>query len=194
VRTRPEAGLDFTESLDRVGALFGSLVLDTLDDLAWPEHGRRLVAHGEWSLAGLGAERRFWRLEVEGRAGRQLGRRFVAQLDGRAGLSGDDLPVYDRYRVGGVELLPGYRHEELKGAQTIAGALSLRYRLKGQLRLLVRGGAGNVFDRSRNITLDGLRWGIGVGLYHPSPIGPVSFEMAVRDGGRTLTSLSVGWN
>jgi NTE family protein len=194
VRTRPEAGLDFTESLDRVGALFGSLVLDTLDDLAWPEHGRRLVAHGEWSLAGLGAERRFWRLEVEGRAGRQLGRRFVAQLDGRAGLSGDDLPVYDRYRVGGVELLPGYRHEELKGAQTIAGALSLRYRLKGQLRLLVRGGAGNVFDRSRNITLDGLRWGMGVGLYHPSPIGPVSFEMAVRDGGRTLTSLSVGWN
>jgi hypothetical protein len=35
---------------------------------------------------------------------------------------------------------------------------------------------------------------MGVGLYHPSPIGPVSFEMAVRDGGRTLTSLSVGWN
>ena len=58
----------------------------------------------------------------------------------------------------------------------------------------MRGGAGNVFARTGDITLDGLRWGVGVGVYHPSPIGPVSFELGVRDGGGTLASLSVGWN
>jgi outer membrane protein assembly factor BamA len=194
VRTEPEAGLDFPESLDQVGALIGSVVIDTLDDLAWPERGRRLAVHGRWNLAGLGAERRYWRLEVEGRVGRPLAPRLVAQVDGRVGLSGDDLPVYDWYRLGGVELLPGYRHEELKGAQAVAGALSLRYRLKGQLRLLVRAGAGNVFARTRDITLEDLRWGVGVGLYHPSPIGPVSLELGVRDGGSTLATLAVGWN
>jgi outer membrane translocation and assembly module TamA len=118
----------------------------------------------------------------------------VAQVDGLAGFSGDDLPVYDWYRLGGVDLLPGYRHEELKGAQALAGALSLRYRLAGQLRLVVRGGAGNVFAGTDDMTLDGLRWGVGFGVYHPSPIGPVSLELGVRDDGGTLVSLAVGWN
>jgi len=35
---------------------------------------------------------------------------------------------------------------------------------------------------------------VGLGVYHPSPIGPVSFEVGVRDDGYTLLSLSVGWN
>jgi outer membrane protein assembly factor BamA len=180
--------------MDQVGALFGGLVLDTLDDLAWPEHGRRIAISGDWNLGGLGAEREYWRAQAEFRTARPLGTRLVAQVDGLAGFSGDDLPAYDWYRLGGVDLLPGYRHEELKGAQALAGALSLRYRLAGQLRLLVRGGAGNVFARAADVSLDGLRWGVGVGLYHPSPIGPVSLEAAVRDGGRTLATLSVGWN
>jgi NTE family protein len=194
VETHPEAGLDLPESLDQVGALFGNLVFDTLDDLAWPEHGRRLAVRGQWNLAGLGAERRYWRLEIEGRVAWPLASRLVTQLDGLVGLSGDDLPIYDWYRLGGVELLPGYRHEELKGAQAVAGAVSLRYRVKGQLRLVARGGAGNVFARTDDITLDSLRWGVGIGLYHPSPIGPVSVELGVRDGGATLATVAVGWN
>jgi len=194
VTTHPRAGLDMPGMEDQVGALFGRVVLDTLDDLAWPEHGRRLALSGEWSLGGLGAEREYWRAEAEARTGRPLGRRLVAQVDGLAAFSGRDLPAYDWYRVGGVELVPGYCHEELKGAQALAGALSLRYRLAGQLRVLVRGGAGNVSANAGDVTLHGLRWGVGVGLYHPSPIGPVSFEIAVRKGGGTLSTLSVGWN
>jgi outer membrane protein assembly factor BamA len=194
VTTSPRGGLDFAAETDQVGALFGRVVIDTLDDLPWPERGRRLALCGEWSLAGLGAEREYWRGSVEARRGWHVGRRLVAQVDGLAAFSGGDLPVYDWWRLGGVELLPGYHHEELKGAQALAGAVSLRYRLTGQLRLLVRGGAGNVFAGTGDITLHGLRWGAGVGLYHPSPLGPVSLEIAVRDGGRALTTLSVGWN
>jgi NTE family protein len=194
VNTEPRAGLDFAEATDQVGTLFAGLTLDTLDDLAWPEHGRRLAISGEWSLGGLGAEREYWRVAAEGRAAGVLGSRVAVQLDARAGFSGDDLPVYDWYRLGGVDLLPGYRHEELKGAQALAGAASVRCRVAGQLRLVVRGGAGNVFARTSDITLDGLRWGVGFGLYHPSPIGPVSIEVGVRDGGSTLGTVSVGWN
>jgi hypothetical protein len=82
----------------------------------------------------------------------------------------------------------------VKGRQAIAGALSLRMRVVGDLRAIVRGGAGNVFDRASDVSGRGLRWGVGVGAYHPSPIGPVSFEVGTRDGGGVLTSLSVGWN
>jgi NTE family protein len=194
VKTEPQAGLELNEATDQVGTLFADVVLDNLDDLAWPEQGRRLALSGEWSPGGLGAERVYWRAQARGRAAHRLGGRLVAQVDALAGFSGDDLPVYDWYRLGGVDLLPGYRHEELKGAQALAGALTLRFRLAGQLRLLARGGAGNVFARTADFTLNGLRWGVGVGVYHPSPIGPVSLELGVRDGGSTLTTLSVGWN
>ena len=71
--------------------------------------------------------------------------------------------------------------------------MSVRYRLVGKLRLLARGGAGNVFDRTEDVSLDGLRWGVATGAMYPSPIGPVAVEVGVRDGGRTIVTLSVGW-
>jgi NTE family protein len=194
VETVPQAGIDLPGSVDQVGALFGSVVVDTLDDLQWPERGRRLAAHGVWSVAGLGAERPYWRLELDARRAALLLPRLVVQLDGRAGLSGDDLPAYEWFRLGGVELVPGYHHEELTNAQEIAGALSVRYRVAGQLRIVARAGAGNVFARTGDIGVNGLRWGVGVGLYHPSPIGPVSLELGVRDDGRTLATIAIGWN
>jgi NTE family protein len=194
VETVPRAGVDLEPAHDQVGTLFARAVVDTLDDLAWPEHGRRMVLDGEWNAAGLGAERESWRAAFELRAAQSLARRLVVQLDGFAGFSGDDLPLYDWYRVGGATLLPGFHHDELKGAQALAAALSLRYTAVGQLRLVARAGAGNVFTRAREIELAGLRWGASLGVYHPSPIGPVALELGVRGDGRTLASLSIGWN
>ncbi len=194
VQTRPQAGIDLPEADDSVRTAFASAVYDTLDDSAWPEHGERLAVAGDWSPAGLGASREFWRLDLQGRLGRTLGPRLALQLDARVGLSGRELPAYDYYRLGGVELLPGYRHEELQGPQAMAGAVSVRYRLLGDLRLLARAGAGNVFRRTSDLTLAGLRWGVAVGAMYPTRVGPVSAELAVHDGGATLATVALGWN
>jgi NTE family protein len=192
VTTQVRTGIDLPASVDQVGSLLAGLQLDDLDDFAWPEHGRRLAVSGEWSLSGLGADQPYWRVRTEARLGQTLGRRFVAQLDGLAGFSGGSVPVYEWQRVGDV-VLPGYHHEELKGRQALAAALCLRYRVLGQLRLLLRGGAGGVAARSAELTRD-LRWGAGGGLYYPSPVGPFTLEVAVRDGGAWLATLSLGWN
>ncbi len=195
VTTVPRGGLEerLPEETDRVRALFGRLVFDTLDDLAWPEHGRRYAVSGESSLADIGADRVYWSALAEGRAAYPLGRRVTLQLDAMGFLSDEDLPKYDWYRLGGVTLVPGYHHEELKGAQAFAAATSLRMKVLGQLRVLVRAGAGNAFATTDDVTLDGLRWGLSTGACHPSPIGPISLEFAVRNGGDTLTTLSIGW-
>jgi NTE family protein len=193
VRTQARGGLNIPEADDQVGALIGHIVIDTLDDLAWPEYGRRFAVSGEWSLDSLGADLEYWRAAVEFRRARRLGNRVVGQLDGLAGFSGQSLPVYNWYRMGGVTLVPGYHHEELTGAQALASAVSLRYRVAGQLQFVLRGGAGNVFAKASDVTLEGLRWGVGLGVYHPSPIGPVSLEFGLRDGGGGRMSLSVGW-
>jgi NTE family protein len=193
VATRARTGIDLPASVDQVGVVLAGLQLDDLDDLAWPEHGHRLAVSGEWSLQGLGADRPYWRVRSEGRLGHTLRRRLVAQLDALAGFSSGTLPVYEWYRVGDT-VLPGYHHEELKGQQALAAALCLRYHLVGSLRLVVRGGAGEVGARTGDLTLRNLRWGAGVGLHYPSPVGPLWLEVAARDGGRWLTTLSVGWN
>jgi NTE family protein len=194
VETIPEAGIDLPEAEDGVGTLEAGLILDDLDDLLWPQSGRRLAVTGEWSLGGLGATYPGWRLQAEARTALAFTRRTTLQLDGRLGLSHGDVPVYDWYRIGGPYLVPGYHHEELKGAQALAAALSLRFRIAKALHLVTRAGAGNVFESQKDLTLRDLRYGVGVGLMAPTRVGPVSVELGVRDGGESLVTLSLGWN
>ena len=193
VDVHERAGLPQPEARDQVGAAFGSVVYDTIDDLEWGEHGLRLVAYGEGSPVGLGGDREYWRASLDARGAITLAPKWTLQLDGLLGLSGRDLGVYDYYRVGGPSLVPGYHHEELQERQAIAAGLTLRYRLLGKLRVFARGGAGNVFATTSDISLSGLRWGVAGGALYPSPIGPVALEAGVHDGGRTLTSVTIGW-
>ena len=194
VKTIAQAAVPLPETTDTVSLLFADLTLDTLDDLLWPRAGGRLAARAEWNLDGLGATHPYWRLRVEGRLGRALGGKGALQLDGLLGLSGEELPVYDYFRVGGPALIPGYHFEELKGPQSFAGAVSLRGPLLGPLRLLARAGGGNVFASTDEIGFQDLRFGIGVGAFYSSRIGPVSLELGLRDDGGSLLSLVVGWN
>jgi NTE family protein len=194
VKTVPTAGIDVVAGSDQVRSLVAAVTVDDLDDLLWPRTGERLVLTGEWSLQELGATRESWRAAADARAARGLGGRVILQLDARLGASGGDLPVYDHFRLGGPYLVPGYRHEELLGPQALAGALSLHCRAVGALRAFVRAGAGNAFETTDEVGLDALRWGAGLGLMHPTPLGPVSLELGVNEGGRALVTLSLGWN
>jgi NTE family protein len=193
VKTVPQAALPLPEASDTVSALFAGFRIDTLDDYLWPRTGVLLAAHAEWDIEGMGASHPSWRLRFDGRLGQDLGRRATVQLDGLAGFSGQQLQVYDQYRVGGPMLIPGYHHEELVGSQAIAGALSLRYTLVGRLRLVARAGGGNVFAETSEIGLDDLRWGVGIGASYGSRVGPVSLEIGFRNGGASLVTLVVGW-
>lgn len=192
VKTVEQPGIPLPDANDRVALVFARLALDTADDPRWPESGARLAATGEWSVAGMGADRPYWLLQLDGRGALGLSRRATLELDGFVALSGDELPAYEQPRLGGPTLVPGYRFEELKGAQALAGALSVRYRVAGALRLVARGGAGNVFAETQDIGLADLRWGVGIGAYYPTRLGPLAVELAVRDDGRSLVSLSFG--
>ncbi len=193
VKTVPQAAVPLPESSDTVALLYGTMTIDTLDDLLWPRVGGRLAALAEWNLDGMGATYPYWRIQIEGRLGRPIARKGAIHFDGLLGLSGEQLQAYDYFRLGGPALIPGYRHEELKGAQALAASVSVRYPVLGQLQLLARGGGGNVFERTQDVGLQDVRWGAGIGLYYPSPIGPVSLELGVRDGGRSMLSIVVGW-
>jgi NTE family protein len=193
VETKDEPGLDLPLGTDQVRLLQVGLVMDDLDSLLWPDRGARIAVEGRWNLEPLGATWPYWSASVEGRLGHPLGQWWTVQADAFLGLSGGDLPVYDQFWIGGPFLVPGYHHEELKGPQALALAVSLRYRLAGPLRVFVRGGAGNVFP-TRDIRFTDLRWGLGAGAVYLSRVGPLALELGVHDGGSALVSLSLGWN
>jgi NTE family protein len=194
VSTGWKPGLALTEGTDDVRTFLAGIVYDDLDRFLWPESGRRLAVYGWWSTDGLGATHPFWRVEGEGRLAQRMGQRMVLQLDASAGLSGDDLPIYDWFRVGGPYLIPGYHHEELKGPQALAGAVSVRYRVVDNLDAVARVGSGNVYASRSDITLDDLRWGVGAGLVYHSRVGPLALELGWQDQGASLLSVSLGWN
>lgn len=194
VTTEWKPGLALPEGTDDTRTVYAGIVIDDLNRLLWPQSGQRLAVNGWWSSDEMGATRPFWRVEGEARLARGIGRRAVLQLDAYAGLSGDDMPVYDWFRVGGPYLIPGYHHEELKGLQALAGAVSARYRLINHLSVVARLGSGNVYASRSDITLDDLRWGVGAGIVYQSRVGPLALEWGWHDGGGSLVSASLGWN
>lgn len=194
VRTDWKPGLALVEGTDDTRTFLAGIVVDDLDRLLWPESGRRVALRGWWSSKSFGATWPFWRIEGEGRMGQRLGERLTLQLDALVGVSGEEMPLYDWFRIGGPYLIPGYAHEQLKGPQALAGAVSLRYRMFGDLQALVRAGGGNVFETRSEIGLKDLRWGVGIGVMYPSRVGPLALELGWRNGGASLLSASLGWN
>jgi NTE family protein len=192
VTTEPRLGLDFPEGTDQVRTLTAGISYDDLDDFLYPEAGARLRLRANESASGLGASHDYWLMSLSLRLAHRLGGRGVLEVDGFGGLSGGDVPVYELFRIGGSVLLPGWYEDELWGAQALAGALSYRYRVVGQLRIVARVGAGNVWDLRSDVSLASLKPGAGLALVQPTRIGPVSLDFGVREGGKTLLTLSVG--
>jgi len=168
-------------------------VLDALDDRQYPTRHLRVEAKGDWSLTGLGATYEYWKAELTARAAIPGGDRFALQLDGLAGLSGNPLPVYELFRLGGPVLLPGYHINELWGEQALAASLTLRYRVIKNLRVLARAGMGNVWEDRADIGFDSLPFGFGLGLYYPTRIGPVAANAGIRRNGDVLFTFSIGY-
>lgn len=193
VTTKPRAGVDFPAGEDDARTVSGRIVYDTLDDLFSPEAGARFVLVGQKSPRGLGASHDFWRAELTGTLAWGAGSRTVLEFDGLAGLSEGDLPVYERFRIGGPRLLPGFREGELWGAQGAAAALACRVRIFGQLRAVARAGTGNVWETRRDVRLGGLESGFSLGLLHLTRIGPVAADLGVRRDGSTLFTVSIGY-
>jgi outer membrane protein assembly factor BamA len=195
VQTYSEAGLDFPVGTDAVRTLEVGGVLDALDDRQVPSRRVRIEARSEWNLESLGATHAYWRTELRLRGAIPVGKRdrVTIQLDGFAGLSGNDLPVYEEFRIGGPILLPGYHIEELWGPQALAASMSLRYRVIKRLQIVARAGAGNVWATRQDISLDSVEYGFGLGLYYPTRIGPVTANVGVRRGGGVLATFTIGY-
>lgn len=101
--------------LTRVGA---SLAYDTRNDLRLPNGGQRTELTTELTSSYLGGDRDFYKLELQSAwyfPG--LFKGHVIEVGGRSGvvdgMRGDDVPFYERYYLGGMYSLRGFRYRAI---------------------------------------------------------------------------------
>lgn len=190
--TFEQAGIPFTPHADTVVKAAGRIVTDTLDDRFFPERGVRVDLRADQTFPGLGASLDYGRAWGRLDAHLPFGRLGVLEAHAFAGASRGAVPEYDRFRVGGPDLVPGRGREELWGSWAGAGSLGLGVRLTRSARVFIRGGAGNAWSDSRAVSLGDLRAGGSVGLVHNTPLGPASIEFGVG-AGQLRVSVALGF-
>jgi NTE family protein len=182
VQVEPRAALPGAWRREDAFALEASGAWDSLDDPWRPKRGLRLLVAGDRTLAG--ADRRYWRIQGQGRAALPVPGGAL-QAEGFVGISGNDVPVYDLFRIGGPVLMPGFHREELWGRQALAGSLGYSLDLRA-LRLTARVGAGGLFAERRDIETSALAGGFGFSAEYATRFGPLlaGFGRSARGGTR----------
>ena len=116
---------------------------------------------------------------------------FLAQ--GRWGFlekrSGGNLPVYEKFFLGGINTVRGFDYEEISPrdpdtGDEIGGEKMMVYNLEYHFPLVKEQGiiglvffdAGNVFESDDNYTFSGIRMSAGGGIRWYSPMGPLRLE------------------
>ncbi|MBS3945184.1 MAG: patatin-like phospholipase family protein [Melioribacter sp.] len=174
--------------------IFGKMNIDNTDNRYLPTKGIRFVMEGETILNYEKNTRPFSKLSAE------LGGVFSLPFSQRIkpfvkiGTSNEKLPVYEKFRIGGPLIMPGYKREELWGNHyAIFGFTYLIETIK-KINFQFNFTYGNVFDMYGDFRWDNLIIGISAGVVTISPIGPISFLYGRNELGRDQVYLSVGYD
>ena len=146
--------------------------------------------------AGLGGNVAFTKLEAETGWFIPAVMDTVGFLHGKAGYvtenSGGILPDYERFYLGGINSVRGYKWREIhvldKDGDTIGGNKFVLFNAECIIPLLKKQGVvgvlfydvGNVFNDDEGIDLGTLRSSTGFGFRWYSPLGPIRFEYGYK--------------
>ncbi len=117
----------------------------------------------------------------------------VFVLQGRWGYisqrSGGKLPVYQKFRLGGLNTVRGFDYGDISPVDPatgdrIGGEKMMVYNVEFRFPLLYEAGlvglvffdAGNVFEKDESYTFSGIKRSVGVGIRWYSPLGPLRLE------------------
>ncbi len=192
VETIERLGIPYVAETRPHRVLTANYVWDSLSSLAAPVRGHRYSVQAERNLEGLGGSSPYWRVRIDGISAVQLG---GVNLTGRLlyGYSSSTLPIYDQFRVGGPELVPGLARDELWGNQALAASGELGIDFASVARLYGRLGAGGVWQRRTDISVETTIVGGGLGLTVATPIGPLQLDYGWAEGNRNRFYIAIGW-
>ncbi len=188
-----------------------SIWRDTRDSYIDPTRGTRHALYT--TIAGLGGDNYFVKGVVDSIWYFPLMWNTTFSIRGRfgyaTGYAGRELPLYERFYVGGINTVRGLgfgeagpRNEEgekIGGDREVIFNLEYIFPLAQEIRLkaLVFFDAGRAFDSSEEISITELRPTAGFGFRWVSPFGPIRLEWGYNldrkeDEGRSKIEFSIG--
>jgi NTE family protein len=177
----------------------GRLLYDTRDSGALARQGSYLRADLFAPLESLGADRQYFRTEIQAGKALSSGPSTLA-LNLRGGSSfGETMPYYDQFPLGGFLKLSGYANEQFRGNQYAFGSLVYQYQLTTLTPPLGKGlylggslEAGRLWDVYEELNPSKTRYGSSLFFGADTWLGPFYFGLGLSGDGETSGYVILG--
>ena len=164
------------ENFGSTNSISYSRVYDSRDNIYDPHAGKRNAYTFEW--AGLGGDFKFEKLSVDYRYYIPLKKNRVLAFNLAAGYAWGDMPLSQRFAVGGGETLRGYRDDQFKGNSMLRGTAEYRFPIRNKVQGVIFYDIGYAWDKrdQHDFDLGLLESGYGIGVRINSPLGPIKLD------------------
>lgn len=164
------------ENFGTTNSISFSRVYDSRDNVFDPHAGKRNSYTFEW--AGLGGDFKFEKLSVNYRYYLAMQKNRVLAFDLAAGYAWGNMPLSQRFSVGGSDSLRGYKDDQFRGNSMLRGTVEYRIPIQKKVQAVLFYDIGYAWDKRDQHAFDlGLmESGYGVGLRINSPLGPIKLD------------------
>ena len=161
-------------------------IFDSRDNVYDPHEGKRMAYSVEWA-GGLGGDFDFTKFTADWRYYYRAGGESVWALNLGAGYADGDMPLSQRFSMGGSDTLRGYEDDQFRGNSMVKATLEYRFPIVKKVQGVLFTDNGYAWDKRHEDDFDfGLiKNSYGVGLRINSPLGPVKLDYGYgEDGGK----------
>ncbi len=164
------------ENFGSTNSITYSRVYDSRDNIYDPHAGKRNSYTFEW--AGLGGDFKFEKISVNYRYYLPMQRNRALAFDLAAGYAWGDMPLSQRFSVGGADTLRGYRDDQFKGNSMLRGTAEYRFPIRNKVQGVFFYDIGYAWDKrdQKRFDLGLMESGYGLGLRINSPLGPIKLD------------------
>lgn len=164
------------ENFGTTNSISYSRVYDSRDNVFDPHAGKRNSYTFEW--AGLGGDFKFEKISVNYRYYLKMRKDRVLAFDLAAGYAWGNMPLSQRFSVGGADTLRGYKDDQFRGNSMLRGTVEYRIPIQKKIQAVIFYDIGYAWDKRDQHAFDlGLmESGYGVGLRINSPLGPIKLD------------------
>ena len=161
-------------------------IYDSRDNVYDPHEGKRIAYSVEWA-GGLGGDFDFTKFTADWRYYFRAGGENVWALNLGAGYADGDMPLSQRFAMGGSDTLRGYEDDQFRGNSMVKATLEYRFPIVKKVQGVLITDNGYAWDKRHEDDFDFglLKNSYGVGLRINSPLGPVKLDYGYgEDGGK----------
>jgi NTE family protein len=168
-------------------SLGGQFTLDTRDSSFMPTQGSYTNIRYSSTSGMFSNLETFWQLTASHEENLSISPALTLQLSALAGASGTDVPLSEKFFLGGMGNAYSYhfiglKNNDLIGNNIAVGGVMLRYKSPIQLifptSFTLAYNIGNVWEERTQMSMDLLIQGVGTGLIWETPVGPARLTVA----------------